>query len=137
VLGFILLIDCVNNKGDILVNRMAVFVVILSFIFLTLSLSMNPIEAQNQTASGEIDTQARQFLNSHRSSMRGMSVPDGDGQALYDIILKHGYKNALEIGTSIGRSGIWIAWALSKTGGKLVTIEIDRDRYEEALANDI
>ncbi|MCJ7681260.1 MAG: class I SAM-dependent methyltransferase, partial [Candidatus Aminicenantes bacterium] len=32
-------------------------------------------------------------------------------------------------------SGIWIAWALSKTGGRLVTIDIDRRRHEEALKN--
>ncbi len=42
---------------------------------------------------------------------------------------------ALEIGTSTGHSGIWIAWALSKTGGKLVTIDIDEGRYREAVAN--
>ena len=30
--------------------------------------------------------------------------------------------SALEIGTSTGHSGIWIAWALSKTGGKLITL---------------
>jgi len=42
---------------------------------------------------------------------------------------------ALEIGTSTGHSAIWIAWALSKTGGKLITIEINERRYKEALAN--
>ena len=42
---------------------------------------------------------------------------------------------ALEIGTSTGHSGIWIAWALSKAGGKLITIDIDRDRHQEAVAN--
>jgi len=30
---------------------------------------------------------------------------------------------------------IWIAWALSKTGGKLITLEIDERRYRKALAN--
>ena len=39
--------------------------------------------------------------------------------------MKHRFKRALEIGTSTGHSAIWIAWALSKTGGKLVTLEID------------
>jgi len=42
---------------------------------------------------------------------------------------------SLEIGTSTGLSATWIAWALSKTGGKLITIEIDEDRYKRALAN--
>jgi len=42
---------------------------------------------------------------------------------------------ALDIGTSTGLSAIYMAWALSKTGGKLFTIEIDKGRYQEALAN--
>jgi predicted O-methyltransferase YrrM len=83
----------------------------------------------------DIDARVRKFLAGQGRSWYGMSVPDADGQALYDIVIQHGYKNALEIGTSVGRSSVWIAWALSKTGGKLVTIEIDPGAHEEALAN--
>jgi predicted O-methyltransferase YrrM len=54
---------------------------------------------------------------------------------LYDIIVKNKYKRALEIGTSTGHSATWIAWALSKTGGRLITIELDATRRKEALAN--
>ncbi len=64
-----------------------------------------------------------------------MNVPQADGQKLHDIILEHKYKSALEIGTSTGHSGTWIAWALAKTGGKLITIDIDRDRHDLAVAN--
>jgi len=64
-----------------------------------------------------------------------MNVPQADGQILYDIVLEKKYKMALEIGTSTGHSAIWIAWALSKTGGKLITIEIDEERYREAVSN--
>jgi predicted O-methyltransferase YrrM len=64
-----------------------------------------------------------------------MNIPESDGKLLYDIIIKNDYKNAVEIGTSTGRSGIWIAWALSKTGGKLTTIEIDESRHNEAVKN--
>lgn len=35
----------------------------------------------------------------------------------------------------MGLSGIWIAWALSKTGGKLITIDIDEERHKQALKN--
>jgi caffeoyl-CoA O-methyltransferase len=80
------------------------------------------------------DARIRQVIDNHRDSWGGMNVPEADGQALYDIVLQHGYKNALEIGTSNGYSGMWIAWALSKTGGKLITIEIDRGRHDEAVA---
>jgi caffeoyl-CoA O-methyltransferase len=80
------------------------------------------------------DAKIRKVLESHRNSWGGMNVPEPDGQALHDLVLQNKYKNALEIGTSNGYSGLWIAWALSKTGGRLITVEIDRGRHEEALA---
>jgi predicted O-methyltransferase YrrM len=83
--------------------------------------------------SAAADARVRKVLESHRNSWGGMNVPEADGQALHDIVLQNKYKNALEIGTSNGYSGLWIAWALSKTGGKLITVEIDRGRHEEAL----
>jgi caffeoyl-CoA O-methyltransferase len=52
-----------------------------------------------------------------------------------DLVLKNKYKKAIDIGTSTGLSAIWIAWALSKTGGKLITIEIDEGRHKKAIAN--
>jgi predicted O-methyltransferase YrrM len=64
-----------------------------------------------------------------------MNVPAADGQKLYDLIIKGRYRSALEIGTSTGHSAIWIAWALSKTGGKLITIDIDERRHKIALEN--
>ncbi|NJD19062.1 MAG: methyltransferase [Gemmatimonadetes bacterium] len=82
-----------------------------------------------------LDTRVRAFLDANAHRWRDMNVPAADGQRLHDLIVEHGYTRALEIGTSTGHSGIWMAWALSKTGGKLVTIEIDRGRYEEAVAN--
>ncbi|MBP1622352.1 MAG: putative O-methyltransferase [Acidobacteria bacterium] len=80
------------------------------------------------------DARVRKVIDSHRDSWGGMNVPEADGQALHDIVIQNKYKNALEIGTSNGYSGLWIAWALSKTGGKLITIEIDPGRHKEALA---
>jgi predicted O-methyltransferase YrrM len=75
------------------------------------------------------------FLNENRRHWHDWNVPYEDGKLLYDLILKNNYKRALEIGTSTGHSSIWIAWALSKTGGKLITIEIDEGRYKTALMN--
>jgi predicted O-methyltransferase YrrM len=85
------------------------------------------------SADTAADARVRKVLVSHNSSWGGMNVPEADGKALYDIIVKNGYKRALEIGTSNGYSGLWIAWALSKTGGKLITVEIDRGRHGEAV----
>ena len=44
-------------------------------------------------------------------------------------------KNALEIGTSNGYSGIWIAKALKQTGGRLTTIEYYEKRQSIAIEN--
>ena len=77
----------------------------------------------------------KSFLEENANNWKDMNVPLSDGKVLYDLVLKNNYKKAVEIGTSTGHSAIWIAWALSKTGGKLITIEIDKDRYLQAKAN--
>jgi predicted O-methyltransferase YrrM len=82
-----------------------------------------------------LDEKVRKFLDSRKGTWHDLNVPYADGKILYVVVLNHGYKKALEIGTSTGLSAIWIAWALSKTGGKLITIEIDEDRYKQALVN--
>lgn len=88
-----------------------------------------------ETQDRELDARVRSFLDQSRFGWRDMNVPQVDGQTLHDIIVEHGYTRALEIGTSTGHSGIWIAWALSKTGGRLITIDIDEARHREALEN--
>lgn len=83
----------------------------------------------------DLDRKVKSFLDSHYWGRGDMNVPTVDGQTLHDIIVKNNYTRALEIGTSTGHSGIWIAWALSKTGGKLITIDIDERRHKQALEN--
>lgn len=80
-----------------------------------------------------LDQKVRAFLQKMKYQWRDMNVPEIDGKLLYDIIIKNQYRNALEVGTSTGHSTIWIAWALSKTGGKLTTVEIDEWRHQRAL----
>jgi caffeoyl-CoA O-methyltransferase len=91
--------------------------------------------ARAQDRFGELDRQVKAFLDQRRGTWRDLNVPESDGRALHNLVLKHGYTRALEIGTSTGHSGVWIAWALAKTGGKLTTIEIDPRRHQTALAN--
>ena len=104
------------------------------FIFSSLFI-VNYAQGQINAKATDLDAQVKAFLNTNKNSWRDMNVPVSDGQILYDIIVEKGYTAALEIGTSTGHSSIWIAWALSKTGGKLTTIEIDESRHKEALAN--
>ena len=82
-----------------------------------------------------LDVTVKRFLEAHRNSWRDLNVPEADGQALYDLVVKNHCKRALEIGTSTGRSGTYLGWALSKTGGKLITIDIDEGRHREAVGN--
>ncbi|HLO58271.1 MAG TPA: class I SAM-dependent methyltransferase [Bacteroidales bacterium] len=107
---------------------------LILFVMMTILLCCSRDNAYTQ-GPDDLDKRVNDFLNSHVSGWHDMNVPASDGKLLYDIILKNNYKNALEIGTSTGHSGIWMAWALSKTGGKLTTIEINERRYNEALEN--
>lgn len=91
--------------------------------------------AQTGTENPELDRQVEKFLAGKSSQWYDMNVPASDGKLLYDLVIKGAYKSALEIGTSTGHSGIYIAWALSKTGGKLITIDIDESRHKEAVEN--
>lgn len=95
----------------------------------------SPCQAQEGRGSEDLDQRVRAFLDDRTGQWRDMNVPEADGRILHDLIVERGFTRALEIGTSTGHSGIWIAWALSKTGGKLITIEIDERRYREALRN--
>jgi predicted O-methyltransferase YrrM len=93
------------------------------------------VHAQFPPIENDADKKIRNFLESYSENWRDMNVPITDGKILYDIIIKNNYKSAVEIGTSTGHSAIWMAWALSKTGGKLITVEIDRERFLQAKAN--
>lgn len=93
------------------------------------------MRAQAPSTQADLDARVSRFLEQRADSWRDLNVPREDGKTLHDLILRHRFTRALEIGTSTGHSGIWMAWALSKTGGKLTTIEIDPQRHREALAN--
>ena len=69
----------------------------------------------------------------HRRGM--MNVPVRDGRLLRLLTASLGAKTVVEIGTSNGYSGIWFCLALRKTGGKLITHEIDERRANLAKQN--
>ncbi len=91
--------------------------------------------AFSQVIETELDRRVKAFLDSQRQRWVDWNVDYEDGQTLYNLIVENGYTRALEIGTSTGHSSIWIAWALSKTGGTLVTLEIDPTRHAKAIQN--
>jgi len=105
------------------------------FFAVVLIFSANLVWAQFPEVKTELDRKVKSFLEENERIWRDLNVPLSDGKILYDIIVENNYKSAVEIGTSTGHSGIWIAWALSKTGGKLITFEIDRNRHLQAVEN--
>jgi caffeoyl-CoA O-methyltransferase len=113
-------------------------VVVAALLFLAVGVAgpgCSETSHAQDTGSSPLDIQVRAFLDRHRGTWSDLNVPESDGRLLYDLILKKRFTRALEIGTSTGHSGIWIAWALSKTGGRLITLEIDPRRHREALEN--
>jgi predicted O-methyltransferase YrrM len=109
---------------------------IASSCLILASLILSPsAQSQNLKENPELDRKVEAFLKEQSDSWYDMNVPDRDGKLLYDLIIKGNYRSALEIGTSTGHSGIYMAWALSKTGGKLITIDIDERRHKTAVEN--
>ena len=58
-----------------------------------------------------------------------------DGRLLRVFAQSIGAKRVIEIGTSTGYSGIWLALAMRTTGGKVTTYEIDTARADIAATN--
>ena len=109
--------------------------IILAAIILTWSFSIQSGICEEIQDNRALDQKVRLFLEQRKDTWHDWNVPYSDGQILHDLILKNKYTRAIDIGTSTGLSAIWMAWALSKTGGKLITIEIDEGRHTRALAN--
>ena len=108
---------------------------LLITLILSLSFSIRTASCEELQNNKALDEKVRIFLVNRKGTWHDWNIPYSDGKILYDLVLKNKYKKAIEIGTSTGLSAIWIAWALSKTGGKLITIEIHEGRHKKALAN--
>lgn len=73
----------------------------------------------------ELEKTQKQFWNISRVT----------AEFLYSLIRVKNSKNVLEIGTSNGYSGIWLAKALKETNGHLTTIEFYDKRLDIAKEN--
>jgi predicted O-methyltransferase YrrM len=70
-----------------------------------------------------------------REMGHGAGVTAVEGRHMHDLIVAHGYKRGLDVGTAHGYSALWFALALRRNGGSLVTVEIDPDTAKIARAN--
>ncbi|MDJ0831405.1 MAG: class I SAM-dependent methyltransferase [Desulfobacterales bacterium] len=108
---------------------------IIVFLIVMMGFSIRSGQCEELQDNPALDEKVKLFLENTKGKWQDWNIPYADGKVLYDLIIKNKYTRAVEIGTSTGLSAIWIAWALSKTGGKLITIEIHEGRYQKALAN--
>jgi predicted O-methyltransferase YrrM len=96
------------------------------------------IASGNVPARGDkkTDDKTQERLAWMRENQTGMwNISPREGLFLYDLVIKHHLTRGLEIGTSNGYSGIWIASGMRATGGHLLTLEINEERAELAQEN--
>ena len=70
-----------------------------------------------------------------KSAEKFWNIPRLTAEFMYILIKAQNIQNAIEIGTSNGYSGIWLAQALKETGGHLTTIEFWDKRLDIAKEN--
>ena len=105
---------------------------ILPLLAISLTVAFCLVRAQDRPA----DEQIQEHLRWMRANERGMmNVAPQEGQYLHDLIVRMNAKSVVEVGASNGYSGIWLATAVRKTGGKLITIELDERRGNLAAKN--
>lgn len=86
------------------------------------------IDSFDQTTQNilqELEKTQKEFWNISRTT----------AEFLYSLIVDSNSQNVIEVGTSNGYSGIWLAKALKRTGGKLTTIEFYDKRLDIAKEN--
>jgi predicted O-methyltransferase YrrM len=121
------------------------FLLLLSSIAFTLSASLcvaQPGREEPLYPSSTIPKNDREKViltvleDMDKNQRRGsMSVPANDGRLLRVLAESSDAKHVVELGTSIGYSGIWFCLGLESTGGKLTTFEIDEERAAKAREN--
>ena len=122
------------QKTNVLLKNIYPTIVLVAF-FLTWGFSTPSGICEELRDNRALDEKVKMFLEQRKGTWHDWNVLYADGKILHDLIIKNKYTRAIDIGTSTGLSAIWMAWALSKTGGKLITIEIDEGRHRRALAN--
>jgi caffeoyl-CoA O-methyltransferase len=102
-----------------------------SLLLLLLAIFACAASAQQQT-DREIEARLQTMLGPGKGYN---NLDASEGAFLRDLVVKLGAKRVLEVGTSTGYSGIWMAMGLRGTGGKLITIEYNQGRYDSAREN--
>jgi predicted O-methyltransferase YrrM len=106
-------------------------------LFVAFAMLLNTASAQQPSAdaAGVPPKIAAILTDIRRADTGQLAVSEEDGRFLRLLIASSGTQRALEIGAASGYSAIWIGLGLRATGGKLVTVEYDPKRAQEAAAN--
>lgn len=91
---------------------------------------VNPLQAKDET-----EEKIYKALEEIRKGPSYANVSIRDGRLLRLLTEAVNARTVVEIGTSTGESAVWFALALKRTGGKLYTHEIDRERARIAREN--
>jgi caffeoyl-CoA O-methyltransferase len=86
-------------------------------------------------ARDDAERRALDVLDDIAARQSFYNVTREDGRLLRLLAQSTGARRVVEIGTSTGYSGIWLALAMRATGGEVTTFEIDRGRAATAAAN--
>ncbi len=111
------------------------FILMVAFVLPAAAMGVRGARGQSGPVPPDLDVRVQAFLDGARDQWRDWNVPYEDGRILHDLVVANGFRRILEIGTSTGHSTIWLAWAAAKTGGKVITIEMDPGRRGRALEN--
>src|SRR5688572_32544037 len=89
-----------------------------------------------QRPSGTLTPQIESVLNTIKAADKGqLAISEEDGRFLRVLVASRGAKSILEIGAASGYSGIWLGLGARETGGRVVAIEYDPQRAQEAAGN--
>jgi predicted O-methyltransferase YrrM len=94
------------------------------------------MNAERRALAAEILAAAREHDAAQADRLDRYRVLEPETAELLAFLVRAtGARRALEIGTSIGYSTLWLADAAEDVGGTLVSVEVDPARTEQARAN--
>jgi predicted O-methyltransferase YrrM len=73
-----------------------------------------------QSRVRDVIAQVERFM---QTADDALALPRDAAEFMHALVLATGARRAVEIGTSYGYSGLWIAAALAENGGRLITID--------------
>src|SRR5687768_8280464 len=92
--------------------------------------------AQVKQPAGVVTPHIEAVLKAIKAADKGLlAVSEEDGRFLRVLVASRGAKSILEIGAASGYSGIWLGLGARETGGRVVAIEYDPQRAQEAAGN--